>query len=225
MINITIDGHSGSGKSSTAKKVAAALDYTYIDTGAMYRAITLLVGRHKINPENLEALKALLDETAIKFQKMQDGSKHLFVNGEDVEMDIRTQEVADQVSEISRIPLVREHLVMWQREMAKGKGVVMEGRDAGTVILPEADLKVFMTADLQERARRRYEQMSEKGIPADLDEITANLSHRDKLDSTRDIAPLKKADGAVEVDTTHMSFEDQVDAIVTLAKQKMALTR
>ncbi len=217
-IIIAIDGQSGCGKSSTAKFVAKELNYTYIDSGAMYRAVTLYYIRHRINIEDEHQIIKSLKKIHISFKQGGNGSVTQ-LNGEDVEKLIRTPEVAALVSEVSAISPIRREMVKQQREMSADKGVVMDGRDIGTVVFPDADLKVFMSAGIEVRADRRLKELEEKGIPADLEEIKANLSKRDRIDSTREDSPLMKANGAMEVDTTGLLFEEQVDIILQVAKK------
>ncbi|MFC2125291.1 (d)CMP kinase [Bacteroidota bacterium] len=216
-IIIAVDGQSGCGKSSTAKIIARELNYTYIDSGAMYRAVTLYFIRHGINIEDQQKVIDSLKNILISFKQGKHGSI-TFLNGEEVENLIRTPDVAALVSEVSAISPVRREMVKKQREMSADKGVVMDGRDIGTVVFPDADLKVFMTAGLEVRAERRLKELEEKGIPADLDEIKENLIKRDRIDSSRADSPLMKADGAMEVDTTNLLFEEQVNIILQVAK-------
>ena len=216
-IIIAIDGQSGCGKSSTAKIVAKELNYTYIDSGAMYRAVTLYYIRNGINIDDEKQLTNALKNIHISFEQADHGSI-TYLNGENVEKLIRTPEVAQLVSEVSAISIVRKEMVKQQREMSAGKGVVMDGRDIGTVVFPDADLKVFMSAGLDVRAERRYLELEEKGIPADIEEIKENLIKRDRIDSTREDSPLMKADGALEVDTTNLLFKEQVEIILQAAR-------
>ena len=220
MINITIDGHSGCGKSSTAKEVARRLDYLYLDTGAMYRAVTLAIIRGGIDTSDLASVNKLLDSLEIRFVRNGEAGENIttMLNDEDIEFQIRSMEVSERVSEVSKIASVREQLVKWQRKMSEVKGVVMEGRDVGTVIMPDAELKIFMTADLKVRAERRMKQMELNGLVANFDEIQHNLKERDRIDSSRGIAPLRKATGAIEIDTTHLSPDNQVEKILDLAR-------
>lgn len=217
-IIIAIDGQSGCGKSSTAKEIARELKYTYIDSGAMYRAVTLYFIENNVDIHDLHQVRNALRNVNITFKQGKDGSITL-LNGKDVEKQIRTPEVAGLVSEVSAISEVRRELVRQQREMARGKGVVMDGRDIGTVVFPDADLKVFMSAGLQVRAERRLKELHEKDISADLELIVNNLQKRDRIDSTRKDSPLMKAEGALEVDTSNLLFEEQVEIILKEAKK------
>ncbi len=214
---VAIDGPAGSGKSTSAKIVAQKLGYLYIDTGAMYRAITLLSIKNKIS--NDEDVIKLADGTDIKLDFI-DGETKVIVNDEDVTGDIRTQEVNSQVSEISKIEGVRKILVNKQREMSKGdRGIVMEGRDIGTVVFPEADVKIFMTASIEARSERRMKEYLEKGTDISLEDVKENLLSRDNIDSHRDVSPLTKADGAVDVDTSKVSIPEQVNIILEEIKK------
>ncbi|MDX1909080.1 MAG: (d)CMP kinase [Bacteroidia bacterium] len=222
-INIAIDGYSGCGKSTTARAVARHLGYTYIDTGAMYRAVTLYFLRHAI-PYDAEtpAMWEALGQIELHFHPTDEPGKcDMILNGENVEHAIRTLEVSQAVSPVSVHPVVRRALVAQQQQMGKARGVVMDGRDIGTVVFPDAELKVFMTAELEMRSRRRQAELAEKGIDATLDEIISNLQTRDQIDANRSEGPLRKADDAVEIDTTHITFEDQVSQVCHLAHARM----
>lgn len=221
-IVIAIDGYSGCGKSSTAKAVAKGLGYIYIDSGAMYRAATLHFLDNHVVLTNPKEVQKYLDTLEISFQpNPETGNQDTFLNGLNVESEIRSMRVSEYVSEVSKIKEVREALVAQQQKMGKKKGVVMDGRDIGTVVFPEAELKVFMTADLSVRAERRQKELLEKGELVDLDKILHNLSERDAIDSSRKESPLLKAEDAVEVDTSGLQFEDQVNQILNLAKEKI----
>jgi CMP/dCMP kinase len=221
-INIAIDGFAGCGKSTTAKRVAACLNYTYIDSGAMYRAVTLYFLRHGIDfSSESPEMKAALDDIHLEFVSTPDGSgREMHLNGESVEEAIRTPEVSDAVSPVSVHPMVRRAMVSQQQRMGEQKGVVMDGRDIGTVVFPDAELKVFMTADMQVRARRRQEELARKGIEWDIAHVIENLSERDRIDSTRKEGPLRKAGDAIEIDTTFIEIDEQVDQVCELAREK-----
>ncbi len=222
-IVIAIDGYSGCGKSSTAKSVANALGYTYIDSGAMYRAATLHFLNNYTVLTNPKAVQKGLDTLNITFQINPDNQKQeTYLNGLNVEKEIRTMRVSDYVSEVSKIKEVRQELVAQQQKLGKKKGVVMDGRDIGTVVFPEAELKVFMTADLQIRAQRRQKEILEKGDLIPISKIIDNLQERDQMDSNRKESPLLKATDAIEIDTSFLDFEEQVGTIVSLAKEKLA---
>ena len=222
-IVIAIDGHSGCGKSSTAKSVAKALGYTYIDSGAMYRAATLhFLNNHTVltNPKDV---KKGLDTLDISFQVNPNNQKQeTYLNGLNVEKEIRTMRVSDYVSEVSKIKEVRQELVAQQQKLGSKKGVVMDGRDIGTVVFPDAELKIFMTAAIQIRAERRQKEILEKGELIELDKIINNLQERDRIDSSRAESPLIKAEDAIEIDTSYLDFENQVEQIVSLAKERLA---
>ncbi len=221
-IIIAIDGFSGCGKSTTAKAVAKALHYTYIDSGAMYRTATLHFLNQSTNLDNLEEIKLSISQLHLEFRRNgKSGAQKVFLNGEDVEHDIRGMKVNAQVSKVSKIKEVRQQMVDLQRNLGRSKGVVMDGRDIGTVVFPDAELKVFMTADLTIRALRRQKEMLAKGEEVSLELIKQNLSDRDLQDSTREESPLRKAADAVELDTSHLEFDDQVEAILKLAKERM----
>ena len=214
-IVIAIDGFSSCGKSTFAKMIAARLGYIFIDTGAMYRAVTLYAlenGAIQNGMVNEQKLKELLDRIAIKFRfNPQRGASDIYVDGEWVEGKIRTIEVSNLVSAVSQIPEVRTKLVAMQQEMGRDKGVVMDGRDIGTVVFPDAELKLFMTADPHIRALRRYEELREKGDNVSLAEIEQNIIDRDRADQSRTISPLRQADDAVVLDNSYMTLEEQMD--------------
>jgi len=214
---VAIDGPAGSGKSTSAKIVARKLGYLYIDTGAMYRAITLLSIKNKISKD--EDVVKLADKIDIKLDFV-DGETKVKVDDQDVTREIRTREVNSLVSEISKIEGVRKILVKKQREMSDGnRGIVMEGRDIGTIVFPEADVKIFMTASIEARSERRMKEYMEKGTDISLEDVKENLLSRDKIDSQRDVSPLTKADGAVDVDTSKVSIPEQVNIILKEIKK------
>lgn len=215
---IAIDGPAGSGKSTTAKLVAQKLNYLYIDTGAMYRAVTLFALRNGLmgkNDEIIELVKQL--EIVLNFI---DGQTKITVNGEDVSEEIRTFEVNSNVSEISTIEGVRKILVEKQQKMGKDGGVVMEGRDITTVVFPNADVKIFLTAGIDERAIRRAKEFSEKGTDVPLEKVKENLKTRDYIDSNREASPLTKTPDSLEVDTSNITIEQQVQIILDYVKEK-----
>ncbi|MGK7395595.1 MAG: (d)CMP kinase [Candidatus Cyclobacteriaceae bacterium M3_2C_046] len=221
-IVIAIDGYSGTGKSSTAKTVASKLGYTYIDSGAMYRAVTLYFIENDIKPDDLTQVKNALDLIKIDFNYSKDKERYeTKLNGKVVENEIRSMRITQQVSRISAIQEVRQVLVKKQRDIASRGGVVMDGRDVGSVVFPRAELKIFMTADVKIRAQRRLQELNQEGVMEDLETVEKNLKKRDLMDSTRDRSPLIKTKDAIEIDTTHLSFNQQVDRIVSLAKLKI----
>ena len=216
-IIIAIDGPAGAGKSTIAKKVAAALGYAYIDTGAMYRTVTLAYLRSG-KPYSDALVTELAQQLTIDFQ-WQDGVNRVFANGKEVTEDIRTLEVSRNVSKVSAVPGVREAMTAAQRAIGERGGVVMDGRDIGTVVFPQAQLKVFLTASVEERARRRYLELKEKGTDVTLEDLAQKIAQRDKLDANRKIAPLKCAEDAVFLDSTSLSIDQVTDKIIDLAKK------
>lgn len=219
-IVIAIDGYSGCGKSSTAKAVAKDLGFTYIDSGAMYRAATLHFLNNFLTVTNPQDVQKGLQTLHVSFHINPDnGKQETYLNGLNVENEIRSMAVSQRVSEIATIKEIRSELVAQQKRLGKKKGVVMDGRDIGSVVFPDAELKVFMTADLETRAMRRQQELFEKGDLVDLEEIKHNLAERDRIDSTRSESPLIKMPNAVEIDTSGLSFEEQVAEIVELAKE------
>lgn len=210
-IIIAIDGHSSCGKSTFAKMIAKRYGYKYIDTGAMYRAVTLFAlekGFFKSGTLDKEALVASLSD--IHFDFLNDGSNNIILNGINVEERIRSMEVSSLVSRVSEVGAVREALVAQQQSMGEGKGIVMDGRDIGTAVFPNAELKIYMTASVEVRAQRRYDEYIGKGISASYDEISKNISERDRLDENRTISPLRKADDAILLDNSHMTLDQQM---------------
>lgn len=224
-IIVAVDGYSGCGKSSTAKALAKALDYTYLDTGAMYRAVTLFFAQNDVPLQNTDEIREALSRIDISFH-YNSASKHMdtYLNGENVEHEIRKMYVSEGVSEVSAISEVRRFLVAQQQNLGKSKGVVLDGRDIGTVVFPEAELKVFMTADVVVRAKRRQSELLEKEETVDLQEIIDNFQKRDHIDTSRADSPLKQAEDAVVLDSSNLSFEEQVAQIVQWAKEKIMLT-
>jgi len=209
---IAVDGFSSCGKSTMAKSLAKTLGYTYIDTGAMYRAISLYCMQEGLFKNGLldeELLKAQLETVHITFLNNAQGVPETYLNGVNVEKEIRTLDVSNTISFISAVPFVRELLVSLQRKMSVGGGVVMDGRDIGTEVFPNADLKIFVTADSRIRAHRRYDELVEKGQPEDLSAILENIEMRDKLDQNRAVSPLRKADDAVQLDNGRLTLEEQ----------------
>lgn len=218
-INIAIDGHSGCGKGTLAKNLAKSLDYIFIDSGAMYRAVTLYLIRNHITPQEVAENPEILEDIHITFEyDAARGFFHTNLNGENVENIIRGMEISARVSEVSSLRQVRQFLVRLQQEIGAGKGVVMDGRDIGTVVFPDAELKIFMTAEPSVRAKRRYIELQEKGIPADYEAILHNIIERDKSDSTREISPLIQAPDAIVLNNTNMSREEQAQLALTWAR-------
>ena len=216
---IAIDGPSGSGKSTTARLLAQRLGYLYIDTGAMYRAVTLAVLRAGIDPTDQAGVEERARRSRVELEGAS-GGVLVRLDGEDVSDEIRSLEVTRHVSAVSEVPAVREVLVEAQRELGRRGGVVLEGRDIGTVVFPDADLKVFMEADLATRARRRYEELMARGSDSTLQAVAADLDRRDRHDSGRGHSPLTRAHDAVGIDTTHLTIDEQVRAIEGLARER-----
>lgn len=219
-IVIAVDGYSACGKSTTAKVVASILGYRYIDSGAMYRAVTLYFLDHHVALTNPKELLKALEQVHITFKVNSKGVSETFLNGLNVEKEIRKMRVSEFVSQVSTIREVRMALTAQQRRMGKEKGVVMDGRDIGTVVFPTAELKLFMTADVLVRAFRRQRELLNRGQLVDLDDVIDNLLHRDKIDTTREESPLRQAEDAVVIDTTHITVDEQVDEVVRLALSK-----
>ncbi|ADU30111.1 (d)CMP kinase [Evansella cellulosilytica] len=218
-INIAIDGPAGAGKSTVAKMVAEKLSFIYIDTGAMYRALTYEALKENVEISNGEKLIDLLKKTSIELIN-KSGKQLIMLNNNDVTEEIRLSEVTNNVSYVARHVEVREEMVRLQQQLAKHGGTVMDGRDIGTAVLPSAEIKVFLTATVDERARRRHEEHLSKGQPSDLELLKSEISQRDKLDSERAVAPLKKADDAIEIDSTFLSIPEVVGKILTIVYEK-----
>lgn len=221
-ITIAIDGFSSTGKSTVAKQLAKKLSYVYVDTGAMYRAITLYAMRKEfIKVDSFDKAALIKDLPSLHLKFIFDesmGYAAIYLNDENVEDEIRTMEVSQYVSRVAAISEVREKLVAQQQEMGLEKGVVMDGRDIGTVVFPKAELKIFMTATAEERAGRRYKEMQEKGQDVNYDEVLKNVMDRDHLDTTREDSPLIKAEDAIEIDNSSLNIEEQFEKILQLAE-------
>lgn len=214
-ISIAIDGPAAAGKSTVAKVVAKKLSYVYIDTGAMYRAITYAALEQKVDIENEEQLMEVVKNVNIEFQQGKN-TQLVFLNGQDVSEVIRTPDVTNRVSIVAKHRLVREEMVRRQQELAEKGGVVMDGRDIGTHVLPDAEVKIFMLASVEERAERRHLENMNKGFDSNLEQLKEEIAQRDKLDSEREVSPLKKADDALELDTTSLSIEEVVQKIMSI---------
>ena len=217
---ITIDGPAASGKSTTAKLVAERLGYLHVDTGAMYRAVTLKVLRAGLATDDRRGILALLPSTRVELLQAS-GAPVVLLDGLDVTHDIRSHEVTRAVSAVSSVREVREAMVREQRRMAEDGGIVLEGRDIGTIVFPNADLKFFMIAGIEARARRRLAELRIKGIQADVQQLQREIEERDRLDSTRAVSPLRKAQDAIVVDTSEMTIEEQVEFVVRIAHVKL----
>ena len=218
MINIAIDGPAGAGKSTIARKTAANLGYIYVDTGALYRAVGVSVLRRGFDTTDAKAVAGVLNEIKIEL-KFIDGVQHVFLNGEDVSTDIRLPEASMAASNVSAIPAVRAFLFDLQKSIAAKNNCIMDGRDIGTVVLPDAQVKVFLTASAEVRAKRRYDELVEKGTPVEFDALLEEIKLRDHNDSTRAIAPLKPADDAVLVDSSDMTISEVCAAIEKLVRE------
>ncbi|HEM3532748.1 (d)CMP kinase [Streptococcus suis] len=218
-IQIAIDGPASSGKSTVAKIIAKNFGYTYLDTGAMYRSATYLALTNGIEVTDQNRIVALLAQYPIRFGRDKNGQQLVFVGDEDVTLPIRDNQVTNNVSAVAALPLVREELVRLQQEIAQAGGIVMDGRDIGTVVLPQAELKIFLIASVEERALRRFKENTERGIETDLESLKQEIAARDYKDSHREVSPLKAADDAITFDTTGVSIEGVVKFISEKAKE------
>lgn len=223
-ITIAIDGFSSSGKSTMAKQLAKKIGYVYVDSGAMYRATTLYAIRHGMTDKqtgvDTAALIKSLPLINISFVITPDETQHTILNGEDVEKEIRGMEVSSWVSPVAVIPEVRHYLVDLQQQYGKDKGIVMDGRDIGTTVFPDAEMKVFVNASPEVRAKRRYDELIEKGTPSDFESVLANIKARDHIDSTRKESPLRKADDAFVLDNDNLTREEQIEVLVKLFEER-----
>lgn len=219
-VSIAIDGPAGAGKSTVAKKAAYLLGYTYIDTGSMYRALTYLVLKNQADPEKEEEVLPFLQNLEIEW-KQEEGENVIYINQHKAAAAIRTPEVTANVSAVSAHPIIRERMVDKQRELAAAGSSVLDGRDIGTTVLPNAEVKIFMTASVEERARRRHEENTAKGTASELETIQEEIAERDLKDSTRAVSPLIKADDAIELDTTNLSIDEAVEQILEMVKERV----
>lgn len=219
-IIVAIDGHSSCGKSTLAKALAKTLHYAYLDSGAMYRAVTLYFLNENVDYENPDAVAEALKHIEIHFERIE-GQNRTFLNGRDVERDIREMRVSEHVSPVSTISAVRRAMVAQQQAMGTRRGIVADGRDIGTVVFPDAELKIFLTADADVRTSRRHLELAAKGIDAEWNDIYNNLVERDRIDSGRADSPLRQADDAVVIDNTLLSEEQQLEKALALAKERM----
>ncbi|UQD52576.1 (d)CMP kinase [Bacillus methanolicus] len=219
-ISIAIDGPAAAGKSTVAKIVAERLSYLYIDTGAMYRALTYKAIQQNVDLQNESELLDMLLDTSIEFVQEKKGQLVL-LDGENVTDEIRTNDVTNSVSIVAKHKKVREEMVKRQQELASGGGVVMDGRDIGTHVLPKAEVKIFLLASVEERAQRRHQENLQKGFSSNLEKLKEEIAKRDKIDSEREVAPLRKADDAYEIDTTSLSIDQVVDKIMALAEERI----
>lgn len=219
LMKIAIDGPAGAGKSTISKGAAKRLGFVYIDTGAMYRAIGLAAVRRGIDTADAEGVKSILGDVDVEIRHNENGQL-IFLNGEDVSADIRLPEISVAASDVAVIPEVRLKLVELQRKLAADTDVIMDGRDIGTYVLPDAELKIYLTASVEERANRRCRELKEKGIETDFEAVKADIEYRDKNDSGREFAPLKPADDSVYMDNTDMTLEESIDKVCELAQSR-----
>ena len=222
-INIAIDGYSSCGKGTLAKAMALALNYIFIDSGAMYRAVTLFLMRKSVNLDDMAQLEQALAQVTVEFDVNDAGASVVLLNGENVEDEIRTIAVASKVSEVAKIQAVRDKLVFLQQQMGAKKGVVMDGRDIGTVVFPDAELKIFMTASVEVRAQRRFSELVAKGDAVTLEEISANLKHRDAVDSSRENSPLTMTSDYRVLDNSAMDRDSQFALAMAWADEVFSL--
>lgn len=222
MISIAIDGPSGAGKSSIARTIAAKIGYIYVDTGALYRALGLKLSSVGLTPNDTDKIIKVLKETSVEIAFV-DGEQHVLLDGKDVSGEIRTPAVSAAASGFSAVSSVREHLLFMQRDIASKNNVIMDGRDIGTVVLPNADIKIFLFASAEDRAQRRYDELLAKGQDVTYDQVLADMKQRDYNDSHREIAPLRKAESAVEFDTTGNTFEESVSLLYDYIKSRGAV--
>ncbi len=221
--SIAIDGPSGAGKSTMAKSLAQELNFLYVDTGAIYRTVGLEVFRRGISPTDGAAVTEILPQLAIEMGYGEDGLQHMYLGGEDVTSAIRQHEISDYASKVSAIPAVRAFLLEMQRKLARENNVIMDGRDIGTVVLPNADLKIFLTANAEDRAQRRYLELLQRGQQTDYDTVLRDVMQRDRQDTEREIAPLKLADDGVLVDTTGVDLEGSRKLLLDLVHERFGL--
>ena len=217
---VAVDGPSGAGKSTIAKRIAAELGIVYVDTGAIYRSVGLYTFRKGVDPKDAEAVTALLDEITIDIEYGEDGLQRMILNGEDVTRDIRLPKISMYASAVSAIPAVRAFLLEMQRALARRNSVIMDGRDIATVVLPDAEVKIFLTASAETRARRREKELMERGTPEPFEKILSELQERDYNDSHRAEAPLRQAEDAVLIDTTELNFEESKEALIKVIREK-----
>ena len=218
--NIAIDGPSGAGKSTLARKLAEKLDFIYVDTGALYRTVGLYIFRKGIEPTDVDAVAAVLPEIHVMIRFIN-GEQHVYLNGEDVSKDIRLHEVSQYASLTSAIPAVRQFLFETQRKLAAENDVIMDGRDIGTVVLPDADVKIFLTARAEVRAERRYRELLERGQQVNFEQILADVNRRDEQDMNRPVAPLKPAEDGVILDTSECSFDESLMLLYKTVKERL----
>ena len=220
-VSVAIDGPAGAGKSTMAKRVASELGFLYVDTGAIYRTVGYHMWLMGIGPKDADGIKRCLDDVNIEIRHEDDGVQHMILNGKDVTGEIRTPEMSKYASGVSAQKCVRDFLLEMQRKFARRHNVVMDGRDIGTVVLPNAQVKIFLTASAEERARRRFEELSQKGEKVSFDKVLQDMKQRDKQDTERAIAPLKAAPDAVKLDTSGNTIEQSIDEILAIVRRKL----
>ena len=218
---VAIDGPSGAGKSTLARRVAANLKFVYVDTGAIYRSIGWYALKMGVSLEDAGVITELLQTLTVEIQYGEDGLQHMLVNGQDVTEEIRLPEVSAAASKVAAVPAVREFLLGMQRNLAKEHNVVMDGRDIGTVVLPDASCKIFLTASAEVRAERRCRELEERGTPQEYDSVLEDMKRRDEQDRTREIAPLKQAEDAILLDTSALDFESSFEALLQIIKERI----
>ena len=219
--SVAIDGPSGAGKSTLARRVAERLGFRYVDTGAIYRAVGYHMALMGVGPRDKDGIMRFIDDVNIQIVYADDGIQHMILNGHDITDEIRTPEMSAYASGVSAMPCVRDYLLDMQRSLARTNNVIMDGRDIGTVVLPQADVKIFLTASAEVRAQRRYAELISKGENVTLDKVLADMRQRDKQDSTRAIAPLRCAEDAVRLDTSEMSLDEAEAAILKIVRGKL----
>ena len=219
-ISIAIDGPSGVGKSTQARRCASAFGFLYVDTGAIYRTVGLAAYRRGIDRKDSEAVGAMLPNISIDLRYNDAGEQRMFLDGEDVSEEIRKPEISICASDVSALPVVRDYLLQMQRSLAEKNNVIMDGRDIGTVVLPNADLKIFLTASAEERARRRFLELQKKGSTEPFEQVLKEVKERDEQDMNRPVEPLRQAEDAVLVDTTNLGFDEVVEAILAIVEEK-----
>ena len=220
-VSVAIDGPSGAGKSTLARKAAAILGYLYVDTGAIYRTVALSAVRGGIDPADAQALVPTLEQLDIRLEYGEDGLQHMYLNGEDVSEAIRVHEISQHASTVSAIPAVRAFLLELQRDLARKNNVIMDGRDIGTVVLPQAQVKIFLTASPESRAHRRYLELQQRGQDTQFETVLRDIIKRDEQDTNRPIAPLRQAQDAVLLDTTRLNLEQSLQAILDISRERV----
>lgn len=220
VINVAIDGPAGAGKSTIAKAAAKEIGFIYVDTGALYRTVGINALRNKVNMESDEDIASVLPSTQVQL-KFVDGEQRMYLNGEDVSSEIRLPEASMAASRVSAVPKVREFLFDLQRDLAKKNNCIMDGRDIGTVVLPDAKVKIFLTASPECRADRRYKELCQKGVEVNYDDVLSDIVKRDYNDSHRAVAPLKPAEDSVYLDTSELDLQQSIDAVINIIKEKI----